>query len=314
MNQPSLDDNLAIREVLDDIIGMVDRREKLIQSAGLQAEETGEQRIMEYIKRLEELMVKFLTLFDPVLVKVRAYGESLRNSASESEAFLHSLVGIVDVGKTVDGSSAMVRELEKDVDEVEYQLKVSTETLNKIRGLFKRAEHYGYSPSMGQSSKKTGVDIQQANRQRVATEQFHVGLADKQSFEWTQVSSRVLRQDPELGRRNETVQQPMVLRQPAASFRLLEETKRKEEVQQPVVREEPQVTFKLSDETRSRIEDMFSKYGGFAHASPLSTTDQGSGEDPPSRMIGSYSESTGLRPLSRSVSRPSAEESSQLQN
>ncbi len=33
MNELRFDENLAIREVLDDIIGMVNRREKLIQSA-----------------------------------------------------------------------------------------------------------------------------------------------------------------------------------------------------------------------------------------------------------------------------------------
>src|SRR5215472_2265013 len=132
MNQLRFDENLAIREVLDDIVGMVDRREKLIQSAGQMAEETRDERMAGEIKQLERLMSDFLTLFDPILVKVHAYAEGLKQSISESEAFLRSLVGIIDAGKTVDGTSATIQELEKDADEVQTDLDLANRTLDKI--------------------------------------------------------------------------------------------------------------------------------------------------------------------------------------
>lgn len=142
MNKLSFDENLAIREVLDDIVGMVDRREKLIDSVSDQAEESSDPRMKEHVAKLEGLMADFLALFEPVLSKVRAYGESLKDSISESEAFLKSLVGIIDAGKTIDGTSATVQELEKDADEVQSELHETTEIVDKIEDLFKRTKQY----------------------------------------------------------------------------------------------------------------------------------------------------------------------------
>ena len=142
MNQPGFDETLAIREVLDDIVGMVNRRERLIESASQEAQETRDERLSVYVKQLDQLMTNFLVLFEPILVKVRAYGEGLKSSLIESESFLRSLVGIIDAGRAVDGSSATLQELEKDADELEYDLKVSTDTLSKIEDLFKRTRRY----------------------------------------------------------------------------------------------------------------------------------------------------------------------------
>jgi uncharacterized coiled-coil DUF342 family protein len=142
MNKLTFDENLAIREVLDDIIGMVDRREKLIGSVSQQAEEANDGRMKEHVAKLEELMSDFLTLFEPILTKVRTYGDALKDSISDSEAFLKSLVGIIDAGKTIEGTSATLQELEKDADEVQEELRESTETLEKIDDLFKRTKQY----------------------------------------------------------------------------------------------------------------------------------------------------------------------------
>ena len=146
MNELRFDENLAIREVLEDIIGMVDRREKLIRSANQQAEKSRDERMAQHVQKLEGLMSDFLTLFEPVLSKVRKYGESLRDSISESEGFLKSLVGIIDAGKTVEGSSATLQELEKEADGVQDDLQLSSEALGKIENLFKRTKQYGSNP------------------------------------------------------------------------------------------------------------------------------------------------------------------------
>lgn len=142
MTQLTFDENLAIREVLDDIIGMVDRREKLILSVEEQAEKTKDERISQHVKKLETLMSDFLTLFEPILEKVRTYGESLKETIAESEGFLKSLVGIIDAGKAIDGTSATVQELEKDAEGVEAEFRQSSETLDKIQDLFKRTKAY----------------------------------------------------------------------------------------------------------------------------------------------------------------------------
>jgi len=142
MNKLTFDENLAIREVLDDIIGMVERREKLIGSVSQQAEETDDGRMKENVAKLEALMSDFLTLFEPILAKVRTYADALKDSISDSEAFLKSLVGIIDAGKTIEGTSATLQELEKDANEVQGELRESTETLDKIEDLFKRTKQY----------------------------------------------------------------------------------------------------------------------------------------------------------------------------
>ena len=142
MNKLSFNDDLAIREVLDDIISMVDRREKLIGSVSEQVDESGDSRMKEHLAKLEGLMTDFLLLFEPVLTKVRAYGETIKSSISDSQAFLKSLVGIIDAGKSIDGTSATLQELEKDADQVEEELRESTEILEKIEDLFKRTKQY----------------------------------------------------------------------------------------------------------------------------------------------------------------------------
>ncbi len=143
MNELRFDENLAIREVLEDIIGMVDRRERLIRSVSQQAEKSKDGRMAENVQKLEGLMSDFLTLFEPILSKVRKYGEGLRESISESERFLKSLVGIIEAGKTVEGSSATLQELEKDAEGVQDDLQLSSEALGKIQDLFKRTKQYG---------------------------------------------------------------------------------------------------------------------------------------------------------------------------
>ena len=155
MTQLRFDENLAIREVLDDIIGMVARREKLISSADQQAEETRDERIAQHVKKLEELMSQFLTLFEPILDKIRSYGESLKESIADSQGFLKSLAGIIEAGRAIEGTSATLQELEKDADGVEGDLRQSTETLDKIHLLFKRTKSYSPNPSESKTEETT---------------------------------------------------------------------------------------------------------------------------------------------------------------
>jgi hypothetical protein len=155
MSQLKFDENLAIREVLDDIIGMVARREKLINSASEQAEKTRDERIGQHVKKLEGLMSDFLTLFEPILEKVRAYGKSLKESISESEAYLKSLAGIIEAGKAIDGTSATIQELEKDADSVQGDLQQSTETLDKIQDLFEATKPFRPNPAASGSEDAT---------------------------------------------------------------------------------------------------------------------------------------------------------------
>jgi GTP1/Obg family GTP-binding protein len=143
MNELKFDENLAIREVLDDIVGMVERREKLIRSASQQAEKSRDERMAQHVQKLEGLMSDFLALFDPILTKVKRYGEGLRESVSDSEKYLKSLVGIIEAGKAVEGTSATLQELEKDADGVQEELKLSSEALSKIEDLFKRTRQFG---------------------------------------------------------------------------------------------------------------------------------------------------------------------------
>ncbi len=165
MNELRFDENLAIREVLDDIIGMVDRREKLIRSASTEAERSRDERMLQHVRQLEGLMADFLTLFDPILVKIRKYGEGLRDSISDSEEYLRSLVGIIDAGKSVEGTSATLQELEKDADGVQEELQVSNEALGKVEDLFRRTKAYSH-----QSQETRHDAIQDATSHTLATQ------------------------------------------------------------------------------------------------------------------------------------------------
>lgn len=142
MNQLTFDENLAIREVLDDIIGMVDRRDKLIRSAAEEAERARDERMAQHVVQLEALMTDFLTLFEPIMVKIRKYGEGLRDSITDSENYLRSLVGIIDAGKSVEGTSATLEELERDADGVQEELELSSELVGKIEDLFRKTKPY----------------------------------------------------------------------------------------------------------------------------------------------------------------------------
>lgn len=155
MSQFKFDENLAIREVLDDIIGMVARREKLLTAANEQAEKTRDERTAQHVKKLEALMSDFLTLFEPILDKVHAYGETLKESISESEAYLKSLAGIIEAGKAIEGTSATLQELEKDADGVQGELELSTETLDKIQDLFGSTKPYRTSSAASKSEDVT---------------------------------------------------------------------------------------------------------------------------------------------------------------
>ena len=171
MSQIRFDENLAIREVLDDIVGMVARREKLIDSADKQARESKDERIAQHVKKLKELMSDFLTLFSPILEKVRSYGDELKESISESEAYLKSLAGIIAAGKAIDGSSATIRELEKDSDRVQGELEQSTDILDKIQDLFAATKEYAINVKVaGSGSEDRPSSLSSTRTRRVVAE------------------------------------------------------------------------------------------------------------------------------------------------
>src|SRR5215831_3928308 len=145
MSGLQFDENLAIREVLDDVVAMVDRREKLIQSATEVAERSRNDLTTRNVKRLEKYMTDFLVLFGPILVKVRNYQESLNESITETENYLRSLEGIIDAGKGVDGSSATIQELEKDANGVVEELQLMHQAHDKIDDLFNKTSRYNLS-------------------------------------------------------------------------------------------------------------------------------------------------------------------------
>ncbi len=163
MNQLTFDENLAIREVLDDIIGMVDRREKLIRSAGEEAERARDDRMAQHVTQLEALMADFLTLFEPIMVKIRKYAEGLRDSIADSENYLRSLVGIIDAGKSVEGTSATLQELERDADGVQEELELSSELVGKIEDLFRKTRPY--SRQALESRQETSIEAPDSPRE-----------------------------------------------------------------------------------------------------------------------------------------------------
>lgn len=200
MNELRFDENLAIREVLDDIIGMVVRRERLISSASQQAEKARDERMAQHVRKLEQLMSDFLVLFNPVLDKIRSYGVSLRESISDSQAYLKSLTRIIEAGKTIEGASATLQELEKDANGVQGELEQSTDTLHKIEDLFERTKQHSRAPSASRSAEPDRLSAHRLGRYSSTPSTSRRDETDRQSTrreqtDWRSTTSSTSRRD-----------------------------------------------------------------------------------------------------------------------
>jgi len=333
LNQLRFDENLAIREVLDDIVGMVDRRVRLIEAAGQMVEEMRDERMAGQVKQLERLMSDFLILFDPVLVKVRAYREGLKQSIGESEAFLRSLVGIIDAGKTVDGSSATVQELEKDADEVQTDLDLANRTLDKIENLFSKTRQYIHAehvPKPVETFKPSSASLSKPGDHYVGARPFVHAQPDarpQQSFQLTNetrdrirdLANRTLDKIENLFSKTrqyihaEPVPKPVETFKPSSAS--LSKSGNHYVGARPFVHAQPdtrpQQSFQLTNETRDRIRDLFTRTGMTEHLNTSPAQQDPSTEElvQPRRMM-ERSENRPLRPFVRAGLRSSTDQSS----
>ena len=233
-------------------------------------------------------MTDFLNLFEPVLVKLRAYGEKLKQSISDSEAFLRSLVEIIEAGKTVEGSSATLHELEKDADEAQYELSTSSETLNKIENLLKRTKRYANQEITAKPPVPLPPTIR--NPRPEIRYETSTSYADRSVEPTRKISAFVPSADPP-SRVASQVEQPRPYNYSGSEA-------------------ESGPTLSLTEETRNRIEDLFSgkgfSDGAVSSASPSGTL----GDQARTTTRVANPEVRKLRPFVWAPARSSSDESS----
>jgi len=146
------DDTYNIREVLDDILGRVNLREKLIQTAKQFSEKKREEKFTLAIRQFENLMRDFLRLYQPVVERIRSYKESLQKELSGLRSASATVNGMLEVSKGIEGLANKVRELENNSEELDTSINEKTKVLEKIEGLLSLVRPYQgtTSPSMGE--------------------------------------------------------------------------------------------------------------------------------------------------------------------
>ena len=136
------DDTYNIREVLDDIIGRVNLREKLIQTAKQFSEKKREEKFTLAIRQFENLMRDFLRLYQPVVDRIRSYKESLQKELSSLRSASATVNGMLEVSKGIEGLASKVRELEGSAEELDTSISEKMKVLEKIDGFLSQVRPY----------------------------------------------------------------------------------------------------------------------------------------------------------------------------
>ena len=142
MEDRIFDQNYVVREALDDLLGKVATREKMIESARQLAERKKEEKTSVVLKNFEHLMVDFVSFYQPILEKIQTFKTNLQNAMSDSKSLLSSVKGVLEVTKSIEGMSPKVKELETDQDELDRTIKDKVATLEKVKTLFDKVHPY----------------------------------------------------------------------------------------------------------------------------------------------------------------------------
>ena len=156
MEDRIFDQNYVVREALDDLLGKVATREKMIESARQLAERKKEEKTSVVLKNFEHLMVDFVSFYQPILEKIQTFKTNLQNAMSDSKSLLSSVKGVLEVTKSIEGMSPKVKELETDQDELDRTIKDKVATLEKVKTLFDKV--HPYTGGNGSSAREDAED------------------------------------------------------------------------------------------------------------------------------------------------------------
>jgi uncharacterized coiled-coil DUF342 family protein len=136
------DPDYIVREAIDDILGKVETREKLITSARDLAEKRKEESQVSVVRNFETLMVDFLRFYQPLLDRIRRYEGTLHDSISETKTHLSSTKSMLQVTKNIEGTTPKSEELDREVTHLERSIQGKTTTVDRIKKLFEKIKPY----------------------------------------------------------------------------------------------------------------------------------------------------------------------------
>jgi len=136
------DPDYIVREAIDDILGKVETREKLIDNARDLAEKRKDESQVSVVKNFEGLMVDFLRFYQPLLDRIRRYEGTLHESISEIKTHLASTKSMLQVTKNIEGTTAKSEELDREVSHLEKSIQGKTSTGDRIKKLFEKIKPY----------------------------------------------------------------------------------------------------------------------------------------------------------------------------
>ncbi len=150
------DQDYIVREAVDDVLGKVETREKLIDSARDMAEKRREENHATVVKHFEALMEDFLHFYQPLLEKIKRHEGTLQESVTELKAQLSSTKSMLQVTKTIEGDTPKAEELDREINGLEKNIASKSTTIDKIKKLFEKTKRYqsdGSSPSNDEEEK-----------------------------------------------------------------------------------------------------------------------------------------------------------------
>ena len=145
------DQDYIVREAVDDVLGKVETREKLIASARDMADKRKEENQAVVIKNFEALMVDFLHFYQPLFEKIRRYEGTLQDSITDLKAHLSSTKSMLQVTKTIEGDTPKAEELDREISGLERSIQNKITTIERIKKLFEKTKRYQTETSNNES-------------------------------------------------------------------------------------------------------------------------------------------------------------------
>ena len=161
MDERIFDTDYIVREAIDDILGKVETREKLIESARDLAEKRKEENHASVVKNFETLMVDFLRFYQPLLERIKRYEGTLHDSISELKTHLSSTKSMFQVTKSIEGVTPKAEELDREITQLERTIQNKTTTGDRIKKLFEKTKPY-----QSEASSSTETDAEKAIHHR----------------------------------------------------------------------------------------------------------------------------------------------------
>ncbi len=142
MDERIFDPDYIVREAIDDILGKVETREKLIESARDLAEKRKEEGHISVVKNFETLMVDFLRFYQPLLERIKRYEGTLHESISELKSHLAGTKSMFQVTKGIEGVNPKSEELNREITQIERTIQSKATTVDRIKKLFEKTKPY----------------------------------------------------------------------------------------------------------------------------------------------------------------------------